>query len=77
MYNEPNFYHCTCELAKWFFKNQNPYNPTACKCIQRGESKATKVVLQPKKTKMQESLGWHISVGDGKKRGMHRLLGPM
>jgi hypothetical protein len=30
-------------------KNQNPYNPTACKCNQRGESKATKVVLTTKK----------------------------
>jgi hypothetical protein len=32
---------------------------------------------QKKKTRTQESLGWHISVGDGRRWVVHRLLGPM
>jgi hypothetical protein len=34
-------------------------------------------MLTTKKTSMQESLGWYISLGDGRRWGMHRLLGPM
>jgi hypothetical protein len=52
----PIFIIALVNLQNDFFNYQNHYNPTACKCIQRGESKATKVVLQPKETKMQESL---------------------
>jgi hypothetical protein len=49
MYNEPKFIISLVNLQNDFFLNQNPYNPIACKCNQRGESKATKVMLTTKK----------------------------
>ncbi len=77
MFNEPKFIIAFVNLQNEERNDQNPYRTTTCKCIQKGESKATKVMLTTKKTSMQESLGWYISLGDGRRWGMHRLLGPM
>jgi hypothetical protein len=57
MYNEPKFIIALVNLQNEKRNYQNPYSPSACKCIQRGKLKATKVVLTTKKTRMQESLG--------------------
>jgi hypothetical protein len=49
MFNEPKFIIGFVNLQNEERNDQNPYSPIACKCIQRGDLKATKVVLTTKK----------------------------